>query len=192
VPIADAVQYKFLETLGLEAVPGQRPPETVAASIGTGSVLLVIDNCAHILASAAGCITELLSACPNLKVLASSRRALGVGGEQVRRVNPLSTAGSDSASVLLFLDRAEAAGQDGLAERSDVIAGICARLDGVPLAIELAAARTRSMTPEDIALRLDERFRLLRGARGGGNELSTAEAMEYRIARLRAAAERFT
>jgi predicted ATPase/class 3 adenylate cyclase len=170
VPLDDAVQYKFLETLGLEAEPGQRPLQTVAAAIGKGTTLLIIDNCEHVPGAAATTIRELLNLCPNLKVLASSRRSLGVAGEQVRRIQPLGTTGHDSAATRLFLDRAGSAGQSILTESDDVIADICTRLDGVPLAIELAAARTRSMTPGDIAARLDERFRLLKGARSGGNE----------------------
>ncbi|MEY2398003.1 MAG: hypothetical protein QOJ00_1177, partial [Actinomycetota bacterium] len=168
VPIADAVHYKFLETLGLEAEAGRSPLQTLAASIGDKSVLLVIDNCEHVLTTVADAVRELMTACPNLKVLASSRRALGVSGEQVRQIQPLGTTGVDSPSTRLFLDRAEAAGQSALHDRLDVITHICERLDGVPLAIELAAARTRSMTPEDVASRLDERFRLLRGSRSGG------------------------
>jgi predicted ATPase/class 3 adenylate cyclase len=170
VPIADAVHYKFLETMGLEAESGRSPLQTLAASIGNGAVLLVIDNCEHVLTTVADAVRELMTACPNLKVLASSRRALGVSGEQVRQIQPLGTTGVDCASTRLFLDRAEAAGQSALHDRLDVITHICERLDGVPLAIELAAARTRSMTPEDVASRLDERFRLLRGSRSGGGD----------------------
>ena len=171
VRIGDAVPFQFLETLALEAEPGQSPLQTVAHGIGDGSVLLVVDNCEHVLEPAAAAIAELLGACPNLRVLASSRRTLGVAGEQVRPIQPLDASGANNASTQLFLDRAASADQSkDLTDRLDVVADICARLDGVPLAIELAAARTRSMTPEDLASRLDERFRLLKGARSADGE----------------------
>lgn len=166
VRIGDAVPYQFLATLDLEAEPGLSPLQTVARAVGEGSVLMVVDNCEHVLEPAAAAISELLAACPNLRVLASSRRALGIAGEQVQPIQPLDGAGVTSASVQLFLDRAAAAnGAVDLSDRLEVIADICARLDGLPLAIELAAARTRSMTPDDLAGRLDERFRLLKGSR---------------------------
>ena len=175
VRIGDAVPYQFLETLRLDAEPGRTPIETVAHAVGDGAVLLVVDNCEHVLDQASSAIGELLGACPNLRILASSRRALGLAGEQVRPIHPLGVTGSGSAATELFLDRASAArGDVDLTDRLDVIAEICARLDGVPLAIELAAARTRSMSPEDLAGRLDERFRILKGSRSGdGDERHT-------------------
>ena len=171
VGVADAVPFRFLETLGLEAEPGRRPVETIAASVGEGSVLMVVDNCEHVLGAAGEVIGELIASCPNLKVLASSRRALGLGGEQVRQILPLDASSASSAATHLFVDRATAINSAvDLTDRLDVVTDICARLDGVPLAIELAAARTRSMSPEDLALRLDERFRLLKGSRSGGGD----------------------
>jgi predicted ATPase/class 3 adenylate cyclase len=171
VLIEDAVPYRFLETLGLDAEPGQSPVETAAEAVSDGSVLLVVDNCEHVLRATGDVLGELLGACPNLKVLASSRRALGMRGEQVHQIQPLDTSGATSAATHLFLDRATAARADvDLTDRLDVITDICTHLDGVPLAIELAAARTRSMTPEDLAGRLDDRFRLLRGSRSAAGE----------------------
>ena len=126
----------------------------------------MVDNCEHLPDEAAVAVDELLTLCPGLRVLATSRRTLGVQGEQVLPVRPLAVAGADSASIELFLDRAEAAsGGVDFADRLDVVADICERLDGVPLAIELAAARTRSLTPDDLADRLDQRFRLLKAPR---------------------------
>jgi predicted ATPase len=166
VRVADAVPFRFLETLELEAVPGSSPVETVAAAVGDDSVLVVVDNCEHVIEAAGRAVGELVANCPNLKVLASSRRALGVSGEQVRPIRPLDTSGARSAATHLFVDRSMAAGNEAdLTDRLDVVTEICARLDGVPLAIELAAARTRSMSPEDLSERLDERFRLLKGSR---------------------------
>jgi predicted ATPase/class 3 adenylate cyclase len=171
VRIGDAVPFQFLETLGLDAEPGQSAIETVATAVGDGAVLLVVDNCEHVLDQASAVIAELLAACPNVRVLASSRRALGVAGEQVRAIQPLDASGAKSASTQLFLDRAAAANSaTDLNDRLDVITDICARLDGVPLAIELAAVRTRSMSVEDLASRLGERFRLLKASRSGAGE----------------------
>lgn len=121
-------------------------------------MLIVLDNCEHVVAAAATLAERLLEGCPGLTVLATSREPLGVPGEVVRPVGPL----PDPMALRLFADRAAAsnpafrAGDDaGAAEE------ICRRLDGLPLAIELAAARLRMLTPRQIADRLDDRFRLL-------------------------------
>ena len=121
-------------------------------------LLLVLDNCEHVVDAAAHLAETLLAHCPGLTVLATSREPLGVPGETVRPVEPLQPAPAHR----LFADRATAAhprfqpGTD-----PEAVAEICRRLDGLPLAIELAAARLRSLTPRQIADRLDDRFRLL-------------------------------
>ncbi len=139
------------------------------------STVLIVDNCEHLLDAAAQLVDDLLAHCPDLRVLATSREALGITGEVLFGVPPLRSraaggaAGTAAAreipSVALFLDRAGAVGSgvqltDGTLEP---ILEICRRLDGLPLAIELAAARTRSMTVDQIADRLGDRFRLLTG-----------------------------
>ena len=133
----------------------------LAEIIGDGALLVVLDNCEHVIAAAAEVAADLLSRCPALRVLATSREALRVDGEMVWPVPPLAV---DDA-VLLFVGRARAAGaplelDDGSLA---VVAGICDRLDRLPLAIELAAARTRAFSVEQIASRLNDRFRLLTG-----------------------------
>jgi predicted ATPase/DNA-binding SARP family transcriptional activator len=119
------------------------------------SGLLVLDNCEHVLDGAAAAVEDLLRRCPGLHVLATSRAPLGVDGERVLRLCGL----EPEAAGELFVDRAQAAG--GTVEEA-AIGELCRRLDGLPLAIELAAGRTRSMAPAEIVARLDERFTLLR------------------------------
>ena len=165
--VPDAVPFRLLEAMSLEAEPSRSPVETAASAIGTDEVLLLVDNCEHVIDAASELIGTLLAACPNLKLLAASRLPLEIGGEHVRQVLPLGVGGDGAggddragggAAVALFIDRALAAGADtSISDRSEAIERICRRVDGVPLAIELAAARTRSMTPEDLETRLAAR-----------------------------------
>ncbi|WP_016906802.1 BTAD domain-containing putative transcriptional regulator [Streptomyces xiaopingdaonensis] len=122
------------------------------------TMLLVLDNCEHVIDAAAGLVERLLVECPGVTVLATSREPLGVPGEVVRPLLPL----PDASALRLLADRGAAArpGFD-LAEDPEACAEICRRLDGLPLAIELAAARLRSLAPRQLADRLDDRFRLL-------------------------------
>ncbi|MCT2589562.1 AfsR/SARP family transcriptional regulator [Streptomyces sp. N2-109] len=124
-------------------------------------LLLVLDNCEHVIGAAADLAATLLERCPGLVVLATSREPLGVPGETVRPVEPLPPAPAHQ----LFAERGAAARPGFTADASvqdrRAVAEICRRLDGLPLAIELAAARLRSLTPRQIADRLDDRFRLL-------------------------------
>ncbi|GAA4472004.1 hypothetical protein GCM10023094_03590 [Rhodococcus olei] len=142
-------------------------------------LLLVLDNCEQVIDAAAELAEMLLSACPKLRILATSREALNVGGEVVLRVPPLTVPDPDRAPSLhgaraydgvgLFAERAEAAlpGFELTAGNAATVARICARLDGLPLAIELAAARLRVLSPEQILARLTDRFAVLaRGGRG--------------------------
>jgi predicted ATPase len=134
-----------------------------------------LDNCEHLLDPAAALAGTLLERCPNLAILATSREALEVRGERVIRVRslPVPEAGAslddlaDFDAARLFLDRAEAAGADLALEAADgpAIAEVCRRLDGIPLAIELAAARVIALGPGEIAAHLDQRFQLLTGGR---------------------------
>ncbi|WP_335931922.1 BTAD domain-containing putative transcriptional regulator [Streptomyces sp. PTD5-9] len=124
-------------------------------------MLLLLDNCEHLVGAAAALVDHLLARCPDLTVLATSREPLGVPGEFVRPVDPL----PDPVALRLFTDRGAAARPgfraDADEETAAAAAEICHRLDGLPLAIELAAARLRMLTPRQIADRLDDRFRLL-------------------------------
>ena len=140
---------------------GLPDPNRIAELIGEQDLVLVLDNCEHVIAAAAEVAEGLLRRCPGLRLLATSREGLRVGGETIWPVPPL----APDDAVRLFLARAGASG--ATIECSDdhdrVIASICARLDGLPLAIELAAARTRAFPISQIAARLDDRFRLLTG-----------------------------
>ncbi|MGW2508455.1 AfsR/SARP family transcriptional regulator [Streptomyces scopuliridis] len=121
-------------------------------------MLLLLDNCEHVIGAAAALAEELLARCPELTILATSREPLGVPGESVRPVEPL----PPDPAHRLFGERARAVrpGFDAAGD-PEAVAEICRRLDGLPLAIELAAARLRMLTPRQIAARLDDRFRLL-------------------------------
>jgi len=161
--------------LGLREVPGQALSKVIAERIGDRKLLLILDNCEHLVAACAELARELLPACPNLKILATSREILGVAGEVPFAVPSLSLPDSVEhvgstdlpryEGCRLFLDRAREASTAFHLEESDAaaIARICLRLDGIPLAIELAAARTRILGVRQIEERLNDRFRLLTG-----------------------------
>jgi non-specific serine/threonine protein kinase len=151
--------------------------ETLARSLGQKHLLLVLDNCEHLLDACAALVAALLQTCPGLWVLATSRERLAISGETVQPV-PLLTlppVGSpeaveslaQAAATQLFLDRARAVAPPFRAtpQNAPVIAAICRRLDGLPLAIELAAARMEVLSPEQLAARLDDRFRVIAGRR---------------------------
>jgi predicted ATPase/transcriptional regulator with XRE-family HTH domain len=168
-----------------------RPGASLAGSIveflRTRNVLLVLDTCEHLLGAAAALAADILRSCREVRILATSRQALEVGGEQVCGLRPLSlpalgvgmaTAGASDA-VSLFVQRASAARSDFALSSSNVAAvgEICRRLDGMPLAIELAAARVAAMRPAEIAGLLDERFRLLtRGRADAADRQQTLQA----------------
>ncbi len=133
--------------------------ESLVAAIGASQTLIVLDNCEHIVDACASLVEQLLRSCPRLRVVATSREALGVASETAWLVPPL--AGSEA--VQLFVERAQAS-MPSFAQtdaNTTSLADICRRLDGIPLAIELAAARVRVLSPEQIAHRLDDAFRLL-------------------------------
>lgn len=158
---------------GLDFAPdaGAPLPPQVTSRLGTKRALVVVDNCEHVLDDVAGAIEAVLAACPAVCVLATSREGLGLDGERVVPVKPLATEGDDehaAPAVRLFLDRAAGA-HATLQCPADLatIREICVRLDGLPLAIELAAARTAVLSPADLLARLEDRFRLLTGGRRG-------------------------
>ncbi|MCK2219446.1 AfsR/SARP family transcriptional regulator [Actinomadura sp. ATCC 31491] len=157
------VPQAVLSVLG-DQLPAGRPAgpagtvETLAEVLAPGRVLLVLDNCEHVVEAAARLAEELLGRCPRLKVLATGREPLNILGEALSPVPPL----PPEPAVRLLADRA-AAVEPGLVLDPEVAAEICRRLDGLPLAIELAAARLRALTPRELADRLDDRFLLLTG-----------------------------
>ncbi|MEU8343955.1 BTAD domain-containing putative transcriptional regulator [Spirillospora sp. NPDC048832] len=158
----------------LDGAEGPRDAVTRLADVLSGAeAMLVLDNCEHLIDAVARLVEDLLGRCPGLRVLATSREPLGIGGEMLCPVNPLlvpepgaSTAALlQTPSIRLFLDRVAAVRPD-LAFGADVVetaAEICRRLDGLPLAMELAAARLRALPLGELARRLDERFQLLTG-----------------------------
>ncbi|CAL9457259.1 hypothetical protein SUDANB171_02547 [Streptomyces sp. enrichment culture] len=154
-----AVPGAVLSALGLRetSVEHHHDPAARLLEYCAGrELLLVLDNCEHVITAAATLAETLLTHCPRLTVLATSREPLGIPGERVRPVEPLPPAPAHR----LFTERGAAVRRD-LPADDPAVAEICRRLDGLPLAIELAAARLRTLTPRQIAARLDDRFRLL-------------------------------
>jgi predicted ATPase/DNA-binding CsgD family transcriptional regulator len=189
-PLQDAglVAVTVADVLGVRQQPGRSVLDTVAETMGGRSLLILLDNCEHLIGACAKLADTLLRSCPNLTLLATSREPLGVDGERVYRVPSMGVPadGDDadvtraSESVRLLEDRA---GSQGVPlawdeETAAVVGRICRRLDGIPLAIELAAARLRAMSPAELEARLDERFALLTGgSRAGLPRQQTLRAM---------------
>ncbi len=139
--------------------------DLLTEALRTRQLLFVLDNCEHVLDDVAHLAEYVMARCPEVTILATSREALGIAGEISSRVASLDV-GPDSAAVALFVERARAVDPAfEMADEDVTIMDICGRLDGIPLAIELAASRVRSMDLDQIRDRLDERFRLLTGAR---------------------------
>lgn len=161
-----AVAVALAATLGLHPHGSADMQAAVVEHLRDWELLVVLDNCEHVFDGACRLIDRIVRTCPHVGVLATSRRPLGVVGEQVWPVAPLETTAGDDGTrapaVELFVERAAAAAPDAVVDDDvETVAEICQRLDGLPLAIELAAARMRSMTPSDLAARLDRRFELL-------------------------------
>jgi predicted ATPase/class 3 adenylate cyclase len=160
--------------LRIPAQPGRPALDTLADALGPQDILVVLDNCEHLIGACAKTAEAILQRCPKVHLLVTSREPLGIAGETIYRVPSLSlpaAAESDPVAaaacdaVALFAARAAAQGA-GLALDADsipLVVSVCRRLDGMPLAIELAAARLRSMSLAELADRLDQRFRLLTG-----------------------------
>lgn len=176
-PISDPVlvPQTVATILGLKEAPGKSIVQTLTEHLKDKRLLLLLDNCEHLLGGCAQLVDTLVRQCPNLTVLASSREALGISGEQTYRVPSLSLPDPKHAhtplfvmpfeAVQLFVDRALLARPDFevTQQNAPALASICYRLDGIPLAIELAAARVRSLSIGEINRHLDQRFRLLTG-----------------------------
>ncbi len=182
-PVTDPaeVAYAVLDALGIRepviarraAEPGTGPPDRLAAALGDRDDVLILDNCEHVIEAAAALAGHVLAACPRLRILATSRQPLRIDGETLCPVPPLPIPPAPAApvtiasygSVRLLRDRAVAVRQDfELGEaNAAAVARICRALDGMPLAIELAAVWLRTLTPAQLAERLDDRFGLLTG-----------------------------
>jgi predicted ATPase len=174
--VAEAVVANF----GLQPLAGFSAAALLLEFLKTKELLLVLDNCEHLLRPVESLVAQVMRACPAVRVLATSREGLNVAGERMLGVASLEVpddgAGLDAIAacdaVVLFVERARAVkinfGLD--ASNADAVGQVCRRLDGIPLAIELAAARVGMLTPSELARRLDRRFRLL-----GGSQRSAVE-----------------
>ena len=178
----DYIPQEIASTLGVREQGERRLLDTVSDYLRSKDILLILDNCEHLIEACAELAEVLLRICPELKIMATSREALGIGGEAAWRVPSLSMpdsvgVGFESAQTIelsdltkyeamnLFIDRAENAlsGFTMTEDNASAVGQICHRLDGIPLAIELAAARVKVLSVEEITARLDDRFRLLTG-----------------------------
>ena len=165
-----AVPDAVAAVLGITQQPGRTVSESVAAALEGRVRLLVFDNCEHVLDAAADLIEAILARSATVKILTTSREGLRVADEQLWPVPSLDVlAGVDSPAATLFLQRAGAVapGISLAGAEAGAVVEICGRLDGIPLAIELAASRMQSMTVTELRDRLDDRFRLLVGSRRG-------------------------
>ncbi len=175
-PLSDSalIPQTVASTLGVHEEPGRPLTDTLADFLRPKSLLLLLDNCEHLLSPCAQLADALLRACPTLRILATSREALGITGETAYRLPSLSLPDVASVpvkrlaqyeAVRLFIDRAAAALPTFkvTTQNATAVATICQRLDGIPLAVELAAVRVKALSVEHIAERLHDRFKLLTG-----------------------------
>ncbi len=193
---AEVIGPEIIRVFGLPEAGGRPAEDVVAEALAERELLLVMDNCEHVGREAARIVQRLLRGCPGLRILATTREAFGVTGEWVYRVGvlgvPAPGAGDDvetlreNESVRLFVERARAVKPgftlDG--EHAGAVAEICRELDGVPLAIELAAARMKLLGPRQIADRLTDRFKLLRSRTGDPRQQTLLAAIEWSYEQL--------
>jgi predicted ATPase/DNA-binding SARP family transcriptional activator len=160
------VPHAVAEALDVRDQSGRSPVDVLADVLRDRDVLVVLDNCEHLLDACADFVAAMLRRCPRLLVLVTSRQPLGVEGEQVLIVPPMPV---EHAAMRLFAERAGAVVADFAvtADNVRVVENLCRRLDGIPLAIELSTLVLRTLSPEQILSRLDDRFALLSGARRG-------------------------
>lgn len=170
----EAVPATVLAAIGGSQSSGRSALESIVANLADRYALVVFDNCEHVVDAARALVGAIRAGCDKVRVLATSREALGLRGEHVISLSSLPAADA----IGLFCTRAGEARPDLVFDDLTLAAidEVCTRLDGIPLAIELAAARCRSMAPGEIAARLDDRFRLLRGGRGGVERHRTLQA----------------
>jgi predicted ATPase/class 3 adenylate cyclase len=163
VNVEDAVPFAFASGLGVITPADSDVVDDLVARLRYKQLLIVVDNCEHVLPSAADAVERIVAACANVAVLATSREPLMVRGE---RLVPVASLPLDDAERL-FIERARAEAPDLVidAEQSRAVGELCQRLDGLPLAVELAASRVRALTPVELVANLEERFRLLVGGR---------------------------
>jgi predicted ATPase len=187
----DRVLDTIAATLGVRQAAGEDVRAALAAWVRGRRLLLILDNCEHLLAGTAAAADDLLEAGAEPRVMATSREALGIQGERLLNVGPLGapaagvrdlTAVASSDAVGLFVDRARQVVRDFALDEhnADAVADICRRLDGIPLALELAAARVKVLSVDQIRGRLDDRFRLLTG--GSKSALPRHQTLQATIA----------
>ncbi|MEU4700183.1 helix-turn-helix transcriptional regulator [Nonomuraea dietziae] len=160
----DLVAHEIATVLGVREERSRPALDGLRVRLRGARALLLLDNCEQVVERCAELVAELLAGCPDLRILLTTREALRIPGELVWRVPPLDLPDArhpDAEAVLLFTDRAMAAGTRLAAGDFDDVARLCVALDGLPLALELAAARTRMLSPAQIADRIGDRFRLL-------------------------------
>lgn len=173
VELADVSSVDDVALAVLDAVGGRRrndrtTEEAVVAHLRAQEALVVLDNCEHVIEGAADLAITITQACPDVRILVTSREGLAIADERLIAVGPLDHRG---AAVELFMERALAADPDfDVATEHSAVEEICARLDGVPLAIEIAAARLRTLSTSDLISRLDDRLRVLTSGRRGSVE----------------------
>ena len=190
-PVTDpaAVWDTLAEAVRVFPAPGRPLDEMVLEYLGAKRALLLLDNCEHLLDAAAKVADAIQRRCPDVAMLATSREGLAVPGEQLVAVPSLGLPDADNdaesvgsaESVVLFVDRARSAKSDFevTGRNLDAVGVLCRRLDGIPLAIELAAARAASLAPDDLVARLDQRFKLL--ARGSRASLERHQTLRNTI-----------
>jgi predicted ATPase/class 3 adenylate cyclase len=170
----DAVAPAICQALGIASQPGRSALDTLLDALAPQEVLIVLDNCEHLIGACAKTADAILRRCPRVQLVATSREPLGIGGETIYRVPAMSLPGPEdsrssaavsSDAVALFVERARAQGTGLPADEQTVslVVSICRQLDGLPLAIELAAARLPSLSLSGLANRLGQSFRLLTG-----------------------------
>jgi non-specific serine/threonine protein kinase len=191
-PVADPelLPNTVAQVLGVKRQPERTIIDDLTAHLQQRRLLLILDNCEHLTAAAAGLSDQLLRHCPDLKIMATSREMLGVPGEVAYLVRSMATPDPDDVepsglrrfdAIRLFEERATVVQPEFrvTADNAAAVATVCRRLDGMPLAVELAAARIRLLTPAQIASRLDDRFRLLTG--GSRTVLPRQQTLEAAI-----------
>jgi predicted ATPase/class 3 adenylate cyclase len=192
-PLTDGNQITQVVAAAVGVVDRSCPPgvtDAIIKALHDQDVLILLDNCEHLIDAAAKFCDEVIRQCPRVRFLATSREPLGIDGERVYRVPSLSLPDADaekaedlanSDAVVLFADRARAIQPEFVldGQSAQLVATICRRLDGIPLALELAAARLSSMSLAQIAARLDQRFRLLTG--GSRNAMPRQQTLQATV-----------